>query len=108
VARVVAVVPDLLFGSRIQATLTAAGHDVELGADPDPTQADVVVVDLMADNVDVETLAKSGPPTLGFFAHVQPEVRERALAAGFTQVVPRSRMAREMADLVAALAGERG
>jgi CheY-like chemotaxis protein len=41
---------------------------------------------------------------LGFFAHVEPAVRERALAAGFDQVVPRSRMAREGAELVARLA----
>jgi hypothetical protein len=38
--------------------------------------------------------------TLGFFAHVQPEVRERALNAGFDLVVPRSRMAREGPVLV--------
>jgi hypothetical protein len=31
---------------------------------------------------------------------VEPEVRERALAAGFDQVVPRSRMAREGGQLV--------
>jgi hypothetical protein len=46
--------------------------------------------------------------TLGFFAHVQPEVRERALAAGFDQVVPRSRMAREGPALVDALATRGG
>jgi len=43
---------------------------------------------------------------LGFFAHVEPEVREAALAAGFDQVVPRSRMHREGAALVSALAGD--
>ena len=44
-----------------------------------------------------------GVRVLGFFAHVEPEVRERALAAGFDQVVPRSRMHREGPALVAAL-----
>jgi hypothetical protein len=34
------------------------------------------------------------------FAHTQPEVRERALAAGFDLVVPRSRMVREGGDLI--------
>jgi hypothetical protein len=34
---------------------------------------------------------------------VEPEVRERALAAGFDLVVPRSRMAREGPQLVEAL-----
>ena len=32
-ARVLALVPDLLFGSRIQGALTAAGHEVELITD---------------------------------------------------------------------------
>ena len=32
-ARVLALVPDLLFGSRVQGALTAAGHEVELIAD---------------------------------------------------------------------------
>jgi hypothetical protein len=41
--------------------------------------------------------------TLGFFAHVEPDVRDRALQAGFDVVVPRSRMAREAAQLVAGL-----
>jgi hypothetical protein len=41
--------------------------------------------------------------TVGFFAHVEHEVRERALAAGFDQVVPRPRMHREGAALVARL-----
>ena len=32
-ARVLALVPDLLFGSRVQGDLTAAGHDVQLIGD---------------------------------------------------------------------------
>jgi CheY-like chemotaxis protein len=117
VARVAAVIPDLLFGSKVQAALEAAGHDVEL-LDSEPQAwdqvggIDVLVVDLTTDALDgislVESLAIGGElhgvRTLGFFAHVEPEVRERALAAGFDQVVPRSRMHREGAALVAALA----
>jgi hypothetical protein len=102
VARVVAIVPDLLFGSKVQGMLAAAGHDVTLGGDP--AGADVLVVDVMADGLDLPALARSGAATLGFFAHVQPEARDRALAAGFDLVVPRSRMAREGAELVARLA----
>jgi hypothetical protein len=58
----------------------------------------------MADAVDLPALAALPARTLGFFAHVQPQVREAALAAGVDQVVPRSRMHREGADLVARLA----
>jgi hypothetical protein len=46
--------------------------------------------------------------SLGFFAHVQPEVRERALQAGFDLVVPRSRMARDGAQLADGLLTHEG
>jgi hypothetical protein len=47
------------------------------------------------------TGAAQGPPrTLGFYSHVEADVRERAELAGFDLVVPRSRMAREGAALV--------
>jgi CheY-like chemotaxis protein len=117
-ARVGALVPDLLFGSKVKAALEAAGHDVELrsgaaGSWDAVGELDVLVVDLTTDAIDgiafVEKLATAGElrsvRTLGFFAHVEPEVRERALAAGFHQVVPRSRMAREGPTLVEGLAG---
>ena len=108
-ARVVAVIPDLLFGSKVKGALEAAGHEVELAADAGAADgADVLVVDLMADGVDVDGLAARPARTLGFFAHVEPAVRERALAAGFDQVVPRSRMAREGAELVSRLASGAG
>jgi CheY-like chemotaxis protein len=120
-ARVAALIPDLLFGSKVQAALEAAGHEVDLisgdvEAWDEVGGIDVLVVDLTTDDVNgielVETLATGGElhevRTLGFFAHVQPEVRERALAAGFDQVVPRSRMAREGAELVGRLALQSG
>jgi CheY-like chemotaxis protein len=112
-ARVAALIPDLLFGSRVKAALEAAGHEVDLisgavEAWDEVGGIDVLVVDLTSADVDgvelFETLATGGELdgvcTLGFFAHVQPEVRDRALAAGFDQVVARSRMAREAAALV--------
>jgi DNA-binding response OmpR family regulator len=104
--RVVALVPDLLFGSRIQAALAAAGHDVRLVGDQGAAlaasaDADLLLVDLTAEGLDVAALGAAAPPVLGAFAHVHPEVRDRALAAGFDMVVPRSRIAREAAALVA-------
>jgi CheY-like chemotaxis protein len=121
-ARVAALIPDLLFGSKVQAALETAGHEVDLITGPveawdEIGGIDVLVVDLTSPDVDgvelMESLATGGElravRTLGFFAHVQPEVRDRALAAGFDQVVPRSRMARDGAGLVEALvAGHRG
>ena len=64
----------------------------------------MVVVDLTADGVDVEALGARATTraTLGFYPHVDVEMRRRAEAAGFDMVVPRSRMNREGAALVEA------
>lgn len=99
-ARVALVMPDLMLGSRVQEVLRAGGHELVR------EDADVLVVDLMADCVDMERHAAGPERTLGVFAHTRPDVRERALAAGFDLVVPRSRMMREGADLVARLAAD--
>lgn len=120
-ARVAALIPDLLFGSKVASALETAGHEVDLitgevEAWDEVGGIDVLVVDLTTDAFDgvglVETLAAGGElhgvRTLAFFAHVEPEVRERALAAGFDQVVPRSRMAREGPALVGGLVAHRG
>jgi DNA-binding NarL/FixJ family response regulator len=121
-ARVLALTADLLFGSRIQGDLTAAGDEVELIADEarlrarlaDAKQpvANVLVVDLTDSQLPgaavVEALAAESAldsiGTLGFYSHVDVAVRERAERAGFDLVVPRSRMAREGAALVRRLA----
>jgi hypothetical protein len=103
-ARIVAVVPDLMFGSRVEATLGAAGHEVELASAPgaaDLGAADLVIVDL--GEIDPGALADSGAPVLGFYSHVDVETRERAESAGVDLIVPRSRMAREMPALVESL-----
>jgi DNA-binding NarL/FixJ family response regulator len=123
-ARVLALVPDLLFGSRLQAALTAAGHDLELIGTPDRLRerlrdraapADsVLVVDLTDERLDGAALVQSlssaselrGVRTLGFFSHVDTVTRERAERAGFDLVVPRSRMAREAGALVTALSAQ--
>jgi DNA-binding NarL/FixJ family response regulator len=122
-ARVLALTADLLFGSRIQSDLSAAGDEVELIADEarlrarlgeaDRPAADVLVVDLTDTELDgagvVEALAGDGAlssvGTLGFYSHVDVQARERAERAGFDLVVPRSRMAREGAELVSRVAG---
>ncbi|HEY2571090.1 MAG TPA: hypothetical protein VGI27_06435 [Solirubrobacteraceae bacterium] len=121
-AHVLALVPDLLFGSRVQGDLTAAGHEVELIGDETrlrarltgdgPPAANVLVVDLTDPQLDGAAILQAltaeelldGVHTLAFFSHVDSEVGERARAAGFDLVVARSRMAREGAQLVTRLA----
>jgi hypothetical protein len=104
-ARVALLCPDLLFGSKLQGALRAAGHEpVAPGED-----ADVLVVDL-TDDADgrIEQSATTGLPRLGFYSHVEQDVRRRAEEAGFDRVVPRSRMAREAPALVDALLADGG
>jgi len=97
---------DLLFGSRLQAELGAAGHEVRStgGAAPDD-DADLILADLTVDaRQRIEQIAAiaARPPVLAFYSHVEANVREQALAAGLERVVPRSRMAREAPALVSA------
>jgi DNA-binding NarL/FixJ family response regulator len=120
-ARVLALTRDLLFGSRVQAALVASGHEVELVGDEarlremlEDAQTPALAV-LVADLTDIEldgaalvqSLAADGrlgaTRTLAFYSHVDAAARERAEQAGFDLVVPRSRMAREGAELVARL-----
>jgi len=99
VGRVHILSDDLLFGSRLQAELAAAGHVVTLGTQPDES-VDALVLDLTVDARARLGARTPGTPTVAFYAHVETDVRERALAAGIELVVPRSRMAREPVALV--------
>jgi CheY-like chemotaxis protein len=104
---------DLLFGSQVQGALRAGDLEVELVGSAERAKAHlpgagVLVVDLTNPDIDGPALVRelacagalAGVRTLGFYAHVNPAARQRALDAGFDQVVPRSRMAREGVDLV--------
>jgi hypothetical protein len=114
-ARVVAYIPDLLFGSLVRGSLQAAGHEVDLIGDEDRvrsalTGAGALVIDLTDEPTRRAGLLKSlpredleGVRTLAFYSHVDVDARRLAKDAGCDLVVPRSRMAREGADLVAAL-----
>ncbi len=103
-ARILALAPDLFFASKITETLRAAGHQVEVKGSvaqvTDSGVADLLIADLDAPGA-LELPASA--PRLGFYSHVDVETRQNAEAAGFDLVVPRSRMAREMPELVARL-----
>ncbi|HWX96620.1 MAG TPA: hypothetical protein VNZ01_07185, partial [Solirubrobacteraceae bacterium] len=65
--RVLALVPDLLFGSRVQGTLQAAGHEVELMGGPErlaerlqaEPHVSVLIVDLTSADLDGPALVQS-------------------------------------------------
>ena len=105
-ARVVAIAADLMMGSKVEATLSAAGHEVTLSPSLQEAaldRADLLVADLEAGNP--EALVGFGIPVLGYYSHVDVETRELAEAAGVDLVVPRSRLARELPQLVERLLG---
>jgi hypothetical protein len=102
VARILAVVPDLMLSSRVVESLAGAGHTVDVvPALPESSDADAIVCDL--DAVDPVAVAAVELPSLGFYSHVEAETRRAAETAGVDVVVPRSRMARELPTLIAGL-----
>jgi ABC-type sugar transport system substrate-binding protein len=99
VARVLAVA-DLMLGSKVEAMLTAAGHEVTLS--PSLQEASLDDVELVVADLDVENpeaLVGLGVPVLGFYSHVDVDTKQAAEAAGIDLAVPRSRMARELPAL---------
>jgi hypothetical protein len=116
-ARVVAFIPDLMFGSGVLSALQKAGYEAALAMDAEALArelpgAEVLIVDLTFDAAErierVRTARPAGVRTLAFYSHVETDVRSRAERAGFDLVVPRSRMAREGAALVKQLSAPGG
>lgn len=104
-AKIVAIVSDLMLASRVNESLKAAGHEVSVVPKlPDPLEAEAIVCDL--DTADLDDIATAGLPTLGFYSHVDVETKQRAEAAGLSLVVPRSRMSRELPQLMERLLGD--
>jgi hypothetical protein len=99
-ARIAAVVADLMLASRVQTSLQAAGHEVEQDSSlPDELDGvDLVVADL--DAVPPAQLGRLGVPVVGFYQHTDVETKRAADEAGLVVAVPRSRMVRELPDLV--------
>lgn len=109
---VVLLTDDLMFGSKVESMIRAVGAEPMLVASPadaigalaEPSAA-MLIVDLVSDGFDGMAMPASadGKPVLGYYAHTDDDVRRAALDAGFTRVVPRSRMIREGDGLIAAL-----
>jgi CheY-like chemotaxis protein len=114
--RVLAAVDDIFFASKIRGTAESLGVGYEsarsVEAAAEKARADppsLVVADLHGLRCDPFALAetfKADPvlravPLVGFFSHVQTELRERALAAGFDQVLPRSAFTLKLPEILA-------
>ncbi|HVY54150.1 MAG TPA: hypothetical protein VHC46_00150 [Thermodesulfobacteriota bacterium] len=117
-AYAVAVLDDMFFASKIREAAKASGVDVEFiksefalhGFDPSvpPT---LVIVDLANKSIApldiirlIKTRDKFGKArVIGYLPHVAKELAARALDAGYDQVLPRSRLSRELADILSGI-----
>lgn len=113
---VIAVVDDLFFASKIRGTAEQVGTRVqfvrsipaaiEKARDEAPN---LIIADLNANCCDTIELARAlksddsltGVPLLGFFSHIQTELQQAAIAAGYDRVMPRSAFTKNLADILA-------
>jgi hypothetical protein len=105
-ALVLSISTDLMLGSKVEAQLSAAGHQVTTA--PSIEESTWEAVDLIVADLDVENpeaLVGLGVPVLGYYSHVDVDTKKTAEAAGVDLVVPRSRMARELSQLADRLLG---
>jgi CheY-like chemotaxis protein len=113
--RVLVVVEDIFFASKIRGAAEASGVEYDSARSVEAALSkarsappSLVVADLHGLRCDPFALAetfKADPelravPLVGFFSHVQTELRERALAAGFDTVLPRSAFNSRLIDIL--------
>lgn len=75
--------------------------------------ADLIIVDLHAENVDPVAVAKAlksdeqlnSIRLLGFFSHVRADLHKAAVAAGYDVVIPRSIFSRDLAEILEGKSG---
>jgi len=113
---VIAIVDDLFFASKIRGTAEQVGTRVQFVRSIDAAVAKardeaptLIIADLNASCCDALELARAlkgddslvGVPLLGFFSHVQTELQQAALAAGYDRVMPRSAFTKNLAEILA-------
>lgn len=112
---IIAIVDDLFFASKIRGTAEQVEVSVSF-----PRHADgvaeiikrdspaLIICDLHSTRIDAIDLARRlkaneetrDIPLLGFFSHVQTELRQNAEQAGFNRVIPRSVFAKSLIQLL--------
>jgi len=109
--RVVAYMDDLFFQMKLAETAKHLGLEVKVASnaesllqllDPPPR---LVIVDLNARSQPFEAMKqlRSAQPDLrviGFLSHVQTGLAEQARAAGFDEVMPRSKFSMSLPDIL--------
>src|SRR4051794_14349319 len=94
-ARIAAVVRDLMLASRVRTSLEGSGHEVEQDSElpAELDGIDLVVADL--DAVSPEQLSELAVPGLGFYQHTDTPKKKRAGEGKLFIAGPRRRMGRE-------------
>jgi CheY-like chemotaxis protein len=111
-ADVIALVDDLFFMAKMQETARRLGVVLKtvssgdaLVADSSASEPALIIVDLNARQGPleaIEQLCTSGNqrPVIAFLSHVQVELAERARAAGCREVMPRSKFAQNLSEIL--------
>ena len=110
---VIVVVDDMFFASKIRAVAEAVGVEIRFPRSKEmliekAREAQLILVDLHNQKVDAVALATElksdeqlrAVPLVGFFSHVETELKRNALAAGFDHVMPRSVFARDLPKIL--------
>lgn len=113
--RVIAVVDDMFFASKIRAAAEALSVEISFPRNMEAligkmreAAPQLILVDLHNQRLDPVALATelksdeqlAAIPLLGFFSHVQMELQRNAIAAGYDRVVPRSVFARDLPQIL--------
>lgn len=112
---ILAAVDDMFFAAKIRATAEALGVIIKFHRKLDglvnsaaEQPPDLIIVDLHNEKLNAIELAHElkanesvkAVPLLGFFSHVQTELQQSALEAGYDQVIPRSVFSRDLAKIL--------
>ena len=112
---ILAAVDDMFFAARIRATAEAVGVSIKFfrGVDALISSAaeqapQLILVDLHNEKLDPIALARElrskvtlpAIPLLGFFSHVQVDLKQAAIEAGYDEVLPRSVFSRDLAKIL--------
>lgn len=112
-AEVVALVDDLFFQMKLAETAKQLGVEFRACTTPDALATEIaksaprlVIVDLNLRGNSIEAVERTASvspqiPMLGFLSHVQVDLAERARAAGCHDVMPRSKLTRDLATILA-------
>ena len=113
--RVLAAVEDIFFAAKIRAAAESVGvavafprSDRAFSESAAADAPDLIVCDLQSMRHDPFALAATlkaderlrDVPLVGFFSHVETELKRRAEAAGFDRVLPRSAFSQRLGDIL--------